>query len=654
MIGLPNVFVHKITDPGSPVKMRWQSQTDTVQFRRWFGKSKLKNENGTPMILYHGTDAYGEVNVFRGGKSGYLGPGIYLSDKDYIAKGYANKSGDGGRVYQLYARVENPLVVTDDIPAKGILNAIFGKSGGAVYERRTARQENYSQIVTKADIQKLQSKGYDGIIWKYGTSPMEVSVFDPRQVKSATDNNGTFDRNNPDRRYSLPEIDTLDMDYQRAVDSGDTETAQRIVDEAAQAAGYTIHAYHGTARADRVGNVFRPDRATSGPMAFFTSDRSVAENYAKGKQDTSLAYDERYDSYETQFRASKDGQDLSLIEIYDKLPAAARAKIRNMAPHVTLDDEAESVVYDPKAKNGLGNYDYAFREHGRNPIAAMVEGWLTDGTLYGEEGRFLEVLEKAGVTQALQDAGWSVPEYMNPDAREERVYDTYLKIENPFNTGTQYNDEFLNGLEEWWASQDQEAYRKESSGADTWDKNNRTVEEWIDWARRDIQEGRTLAWTSIPDAVTDYLKSMGHDGIQDTGGKSGGASHTVYIPFTGEQVKDSGITYDDAGVLIPLSRRFNQQDNDIRYSLDEGAPPMDNSDLLQQIREEARREIRERMEQERRDLGADERRAANMARNNVDLYERRRNGRPTLQDAKSSIIKNPASRVTAGFLFWWR
>lgn len=38
----------------------------------------------------------------------------------------------------------------------------------------------------------------------------------------------------------------LDSDYMAAVNSGDMETAQRMVDEAAKAAGYTIKAYHGT------------------------------------------------------------------------------------------------------------------------------------------------------------------------------------------------------------------------------------------------------------------------------------------------------------------------------------------------------------------------------------------------------------------------
>lgn len=50
--------------------------------------------------------------------------------------------------------------------------------------------------------------------------------------------------------------------------------------------------YHGTGRADRVGYYFDPNRVTSGPMAYFTDNKEIAENYSKEKQDTSIDYDE--------------------------------------------------------------------------------------------------------------------------------------------------------------------------------------------------------------------------------------------------------------------------------------------------------------------------------------------------------------------------
>ncbi len=46
--------------------------------------------------------------------------------------------------------------------------------------------------------------------------------------------------------------------------------------------------YHGTARKDRVGTIFDPNRATSGPMAYFTDDVKIANNYAKDKARISI------------------------------------------------------------------------------------------------------------------------------------------------------------------------------------------------------------------------------------------------------------------------------------------------------------------------------------------------------------------------------
>lgn len=46
------------------------------------------------------------------------------------------------------------------------------------------------------------------------------------------------------------------------------------------------------------------------------------------------------------------------------------------------------------------------------------------------------------------------------------------------------------------------------------------------------------------------------------------ALHTVYIPFYSEQVKSADpVTYDDNGDVIPLSERFNEEKNDIRFAM---------------------------------------------------------------------------------------
>ncbi len=62
-------------------------------------------------------------------------------------------------------------------------------------------------------------------------------------------NNGKSITNEPssnDGGFSVPKFSTKDSEYMKAAESGDTETAQRMVDEAAKEAGYTERLYHQT------------------------------------------------------------------------------------------------------------------------------------------------------------------------------------------------------------------------------------------------------------------------------------------------------------------------------------------------------------------------------------------------------------------------
>lgn len=367
-------------------------------------------------------------------------------------------------------------------------------------------------------------------------------------------------------KHSLMDIPAMDSEYSAAVESGNMQEAQRLVDEAAKANGYDIKAFHGTSRADRVGNVFLPERATSGPMAFFTDNREIAERYSRDKADTSLAYDEEYSDYYTQFRVTRNGKSLSVGDLWKYLPVAERTKIKDAAPHIRFDEDYDKVIYDPTAQHGNGAYDaYELNRNKGNVLNTLVSTWLETGALYDREADFLDVLKLAGLNGV---------EYRDPDARHEKVYETYLKIRNPFDASN-VEQAFYDGLIAWLKRTDISEYQKESAGVDTWDKNSVEPERFLERVASDIEAGTSHAWTSIPDYVTAYLKELGYDGIKDTGGKGDGESHTVWIPFSSEQVKSAEpIVRDDTGNVIPLSERFNNSNNDIRYSLMEDAQYM--------------------------------------------------------------------------------
>ena len=61
-------FIHSMTESASPVNTKFESQTQTQQFKRWFRKSMIINADGTPMILYHQTGSiFYEFDISRDG-----------------------------------------------------------------------------------------------------------------------------------------------------------------------------------------------------------------------------------------------------------------------------------------------------------------------------------------------------------------------------------------------------------------------------------------------------------------------------------------------------------------------------------------------------------------------------------------------------------
>ena len=88
----------------------------------------------------------------------------------------------------------------------------------------------------------------------------------------------------------------------------------------------------------------------------------------------------------------------------------------------------------------------------------------------------------------------------------------------------------------------------------------------------DLSKGEnSFVWTSIPDKITKQLEQLGFNGILDTGGKMGGESHQVVIPFRSEQLRSRFAAFDPfrkdvatataMGVALPdlLAAEYNQQ-----------------------------------------------------------------------------------------------
>lgn len=299
----------------------------------------------------------------------------------------------------------------------------------------------------------------------------------------------------------------------------------KVVDED----GQPLVVYHGSQRVDRIAEKkkFDKKRATSGPMAYFTDNPDIASSYAAVKEDTSLYYSESPD-FADMFTVKIPGErsKRNIVQAYWHLDAETKATLMDRLPHIEIDDATGDIVYNPEG--GLNPEHFMWlhnRNRSKNPIQTAIEMWLEDGTIYGDEQRFIDVLRAAGL-----DGQLGIIQMPTQDALG--VVPAYLSIQNPLDTGS-IPQQVVDALEN--KSKRQKA--KVKTDGDLWDKNSRPPFVWVEILKKDITDGTYLAWTSIPDWVTNVLREFGFDGIKDIGGKHGGTRHTVWIPFEETQVK---------------------------------------------------------------------------------------------------------------------
>lgn len=231
---IPIGVLHNIADVGIKVK----PQIETFQFKKWFRDSKVVDENGEPLVVYHGSSADFTVFDHRFGyRNGAAeGRGFYFTSDKNKAEGYKTEN---GKLFGVYLSLHKPLnpdeltitkaevekiiraIDTDgtyvsdyaendngypsktwhDKAVKSAVNAIYDSSDN----NADIVAEIYSVFGQGDALAKItEATGYDGFI-----KDDVYVVFNSTQIKSATDNIGTFDRTNPDIRFSLLDADAL-------------------------------------------------------------------------------------------------------------------------------------------------------------------------------------------------------------------------------------------------------------------------------------------------------------------------------------------------------------------------------------------------------------------------------------------------------------
>ncbi len=146
----------------------------STAFKKWFGDSKVVDENGKPLVVYHGTvgdfDSFNTPSYFSDAKmvSQFVMEGIDFFGEQPI----------GENIKPVYLSIQNPKIYTTE--------------------------QEYDDYVMSpsptfdSNLETLKNQGFDGILYKpedIGSSTYYVA-FKPTQIKSIF-NKGTFDPKDP-------------------------------------------------------------------------------------------------------------------------------------------------------------------------------------------------------------------------------------------------------------------------------------------------------------------------------------------------------------------------------------------------------------------------------------------------------------------------
>ncbi|MBQ5897851.1 MAG: hypothetical protein IIW81_05240 [Oscillospiraceae bacterium] len=378
-----------------------------------------------------------------------------------------------------------------------------------------------------------------------------------------------------------------DQEYSAAIETGDMETAQRLTDEAAKAAGYNSPLlYHGTYRFGFT--EFDLSKMDDGASIFLTDNPRVASTYSgvEGKRDigkktvNNLSLDDMAQELNKHpggmpqnFKFSVFGQ-----KDYSELETKINNQIEEIIPQVEKEIEnfAEKLAKD---------FDYAdFLRH-----ANLRELKSNLDSRNYKRANFLidDLLEKIGVFEdlnvrkKLQDFAKNLEiknEYEenfilgnSEILLEERLGENEIRV-FPEDSAKHFFDRYY-GKGNYGLYADLGKILEVDAQGQYWDE----IEGWA----KSLPEEKRSVYSNKPEqlntrTIAEIARQEGYDsvvfkGIIDIGGQNPSVDDNeqgnVYVIFDPNRAKSADpVTYDDDGNVIPLSERFKPEEKDFRYS----------------------------------------------------------------------------------------
>lgn len=577
-----------------------------------FYNSEVRDKNDNLLTVYHarnndfntfdksqiGSNTYGNARDWAWAATSDIG--FWFHDSDL-----KNRMGTKGKTLRSYINIENAWrgSIDDVVDKIRTYSPNEDETSENYYQEKNHNElKNYA----KKFVDEITAEDYDGMIL-YDTEfgGFSYVVFNPNQIKSAEpityDENGRvipvserFDTEKTDIRYSL------DEEYSDAVKSNDIETAQKLVNDKAMSWGaYSENGktptklYHGT---ESFGfTAFDLSKMDDGRSIFLTNNPEIASTYSGVDNLRKISEKDNIDvdklsvddtakllnayAQNLYFQCSFTAMSVDEIKNYKNTVDLEINYAKNILKAKIKDNESNPSSFYALHKSTYVDLLESLTNHAYDKISTPLDFLLTrDDTFTIEQFKKLsnteqnirllnklsEIKSDEPIIVQKKLGGYVIEPLSIQEAKDELKaninkgnYSLFAKIENPL---------IIDASKSNWNEIDVKSVLNTPFGDAI---KSEYGEDYFDYGTQHLSTRE----------VSKYAKQAGYDGVifknlKDNGGRNSNVSldtvSDVYIAFNPNNVKSAdAITYDNDGEVIPLSERFNSNQEDIRYSLDE-------------------------------------------------------------------------------------
>ena len=418
---------------GEPTNLTEEQWLDvrTPNFKAWFGDwennpdeaSKVVDENGEPLVVYHGRNSKLENDTIRTeGMRTTAGTGAWFSNKENISAQY------GDNIYPCFLNIRSPYTadlkgapagefskaIAYDIDTNEEVKVAFDNGDGSAFKEMDTyitgdlKDTNYEKYDVREEVYDTDSlvrevrndKNVDGVVIKnvsdipegdttdsvdYDNLPVadDYVVFNSNQIKSATENTGAFSP------------DTNNIKYSRAENNNNQN--ETVVDNQQEAEDNN--------RQEAEDDV---DFAGDNPVSRGVFKKYILEDV---RRDIRNAVQEQIGDTISDFKSLRDP--VKLDKAFSLLPFAKMTRVTFNMKYVQKDEEKKNVLaaqyeyarrcflYDDRISAEMLRQDVNDKE--QIGMAEAVRHNITRNVAGGQRGRFQNVRRGGAIAAGLND-----------------------------------------------------------------------------------------------------------------------------------------------------------------------------------------------------------------------------------------------------------